>query len=213
MRVDDRDTIVRVSVLRPHDPVTDRAAALIGELATHKTDEPMLAEPMERLTARLVDAVVWFVASVLMSMVATLLTQLFFDAPRGKDPLGREVDFIHPAAGWIAFVLMLAGLYLYEVLPTVRNGTYFAKARGHLLVVGPDGRPPGLGRATVRWFAFWGPLVASLLFFGATFGTSLGLIAFLTEGAAVVLVALPFVREDKRNVPDLIAGTHVLAVR
>lgn len=202
-----------MSVLPAHDPVTDRAAALLGELATHKTDEPMLAEPMERLTARLVDAVVWFIASILMSMVATLLTQLFFDAPRGKDPLGREVDFIHPAAGWIAFGLMLVALFCYEVLPTARKGTHFAKARGHLLVAGPDGRRPGWGRASVRWVTFWGPLVGSLLFFGATFGTSLGLVALLTEAAAVALVALPFVREDKRNVPDLLAGTRVMAVR
>lgn len=202
-----------MSVLSTHDPATDRAAALIGVLGTHKTDEPMLAEPMERLTARLIDAVVWFVASVLMSLVATALTQLFFDAPKGKDPLGREVEFIHPAAGWIAFALMLIALFCYEVLPTARKGTHFAKSRGHLLVVGPEGRPPGLGRAAARWLVFWGPLVGSLMFFGATFGTSLGLLALLIEAAALALVALSFVREDKRNVPDLLTGTRVLAVR
>ncbi len=202
-----------MSVRPSPDPATDRAAALIRDLATHKTAEPMLAEPMERLTARLIDAVIWFVASFLMSGVATLLTQLFFDAPRGKDPLGREVDFIHPAAGWIAFALMLAALFSYEVLPTARRGTYFAKARSHLLVVGPDGQPPGLRRASARWLSFWGPLVGSLMFFGATFGTSLGLLALVAEAGAVALVALPFVREDKRSVPDLIAGTRVLAIR
>lgn len=202
-----------MSVLRSHDPATDRAAALIGELATHKTDEPMLAEPMERLTARLIDAVVWFVAGIAFSGVATALTQLFFDAPRGKDAFGREVDFIHPVAGWLAFVLMLFALFLYEVPSTAKTGSHFARRRCHLLVAGPDGRPPGLRRATVRWFAFWGPLAGSLMFFGATFSTSLGLLALLTEGGAVALVALPFVREDKRSVPDLIAGTRILAVR
>lgn len=201
-----------MSVLPPHDPVTDRAAALIGELATHKTDEPMLAEPMERLTARLVDAVVWFVAGTFFSSIAAVASQLFFGGSK-TDGYGNEIIEVSPAAAWAAFVAMLVALFLYEAPATARTGAHFAKRRWNLIVVGPDGGPPGFRRAALRWAAFWLPLTGSMLFFGLTFGGDYGFVALAFEAAALAMPALAFVREDKRNVADLIAGTRVLAAR
>lgn len=202
-----------MSVLPSHDPASDRAASLIRDLSGHKTDEPMLAEPLERLWARVIDAAAWFVAIFLLSGVASGLTALFFGERQATDELGREVPVLDPMAAWTAFILLLVTMFLYEVPSTVRSGSHFSKKRGHLLVVGPDGHAPGLCRATVRWLVFWLPLLGSLVLFGATFQTGWGLLAMLVEAAAVGCSAIAFLREDKRSLVDLVAGTRVLAAR
>lgn len=172
----------------------------------------MLAEPMERLVSRLMDAAVWLAAGTFCSGAAAMVSQVFFGGLK-TDEYGYAVVSVNPALAWTAFAAMLAALFLYEVPSTARSGAHYTKRRWDLTVVGPDGRPPGYLRATVRWATLWLPITGSVGFFGMNFGSDLGFLALGAEAAALGLPALAFVREDKRSFADLVAGTRVLAAR
>jgi uncharacterized RDD family membrane protein YckC len=170
----------------------------------------MLAEPMERLAARLIDVVVWLGIAVIASAVSYTV---FGRTDTHEAGSGIGVQTISPVTAWLAFLGMLGTLFLYEVPATARTGGHFSKRRFQLSVAGPDGGAPSFGRPTVRWLVLWLPPTAALLFFTATIGTSLGLVALAAEAAAVALPAIAFLRDDKRGVHDLLAGTSVLTTR
>ncbi|WP_329564521.1 RDD family protein [Kitasatospora sp. NBC_01266] len=119
-----------------------------------------------RLAARLVDlAVVGGVAAAVgvpLVVDTTAYLQQKLDQARTASHLtGREVQVwlidgtVLGRAALLLGVLLLVGL-VYEVLPTARTGRTLGKRLAGVRVVtgaetGRGGRPPGFGRALVRW--------------------------------------------------------------
>ena len=199
------------------DPAADRAAELLRVLSIHKTDEPRLAEPMERLTARLVDIVVWLVLAVATDIVATSIDARVFPDDRSaasQDGFGVAEE-LHPITGWSAMAVLTVAMCVYEVPATARTGQHFAKRRMRLRVVGPGGQPPGRRRALVRLAVLVVPSAVALGLFMMSFGSTsgLGFAAMALQALALGIPGAAFLRDDKRGLHDLAAGTRVLADR
>jgi uncharacterized RDD family membrane protein YckC len=104
-------------------------------------------------------------------------------------------------------------LWLYEVPATARRGRHFAKRRLKLQVVGPDGKPPGLARASVRWFAWWLPAFAAFALWGATVESDWAFLFLGLETGALLVPGAMFLHSENRGLHDRLAGTRVLAER
>lgn len=200
-----------------HDPVEDQAAALFHVLETHKSTEPRIAQPMERLAARLIDVCIWLALGMAWSIVAFYVDTWFFDDPLGQPgPFGEPptpVERIDPLVSWLAFAGLVVSVWAAEALPTARHGRHFSKKRLKLWVVGPAGRPPGLRRATVRWLAWWLPAFGGLVFWGATFGTGWGFLGIAIQLAALAVPGAMLADDAHRGLHDRLAGTQVLVDR
>jgi uncharacterized RDD family membrane protein YckC len=202
-----------------HDPLTDRAAALLHELDSHKSDEPRLAEPMERLTARIVDVCVWLAAGTAWSIAAFYLDAWYFPDPvrQVADPSGtltwQRVESVAPAVAWGTFIGLILTVFAIEAIPTARTGRHFAKRRLRLRVVGPDGRPPGFRRTTIRWAVCWLPLAFVFSLWSMTLGSGAGFLFMAAQFGAAAIPGALFLTEDHRGFHDRIAGTTVLAER
>lgn len=199
---------------RPQDPAADRAASLMRELGSHKTDAPHLAEPSERAIARLIDLVVWFVLGSVISIIPYVIYQWFFVDAEDKRPnqFGvSEAPALPSEVEWAAFLATILVVAAYEVIPTARTGQHFAKSRMRLRVVGRDGGVPGYRAALIHWGAWWLPLAAAFSFFGLTFGTGWGLLAIAFQAGALLIPGSIFWVSDARGYHDRLAGTSVLS--
>lgn len=197
-------------------PAGNRAVELLRGLERLRTDEPRLAEPMERTVARVIDAVVWMVAFFVVNGAGYVLAQaLGFTEETGAMPLspGTGSEEMTPAASWATLAVLVAVLWAVEVPATAKSGRHFAKRRFRLLVVGPDGQPPGMARASVRWFSWWLPGFAALVLWGATLDSNWSWLFLGGELAALLIPGAMFFDSGNRGLHDRIAGTRVLAER
>lgn len=197
-------------------PAADRAVDLLRGLERLKTDEPRLAEPMERATARFMDALVWLLVFFVVIGAGYVIGDLVGltvepDASAGVPVSGAPE--MHPAVSWATLFVIVLVLYLYEVPATARRGNHLAKRRLKLLVVGPDRKPPGLARASVRWFAWWLPAFAAIALLGATVESDWAFLVLGLEIGALLVPGAMFFDEENRGLHDRLAGTRVLAER
>ncbi len=197
-------------------PAADRAAELLRGLERLKTNEPRLADPMERATARVIDALVWlvvfFVAGAAGYVIGDLLG-LTVEPDTLPGGLVSGTPEMHPAVSWATLLAIVAVLYLYEVPATARRGRHVAKRRLKLQVVGPNGKPPGLARASVRWFAWWLPAFAAFALWGSTVESDWAFLFLGLEMGALLIPGAMFLDEENRGLHDRLAGTRVLAER
>jgi uncharacterized RDD family membrane protein YckC len=197
-------------------PAADRAAELLRGLERLKTNEPRLADPMERATARVIDALVWlvvfFVAGAAGYVIGDLL-RLTVEPDTLPGGLVSGTPEMHPAVSWATLLAIVAVLYLYEVPATARRGRHVAKRRLKLQVVGPNGKPPGLARASVRWFAWWLPAFAAFALWGSTVESDWAFLFLGLEMGALLIPGAMFLDEENRGLHDRLAGTRVLAER
>lgn len=197
-------------------PAADRAAELLRGLERLKTNEPRLADPMERATARVIDALVWlvvfFVAGAAGYVIGDLLG-LTVEPDTLSGGLVSGTPEMHPAVSWATLLAIVAVLYLYEVPATARRGRHVAKRRLKLQVVGPNGKPPGLARASVRWFAWWLPAFAAFALWGSTVESDWAFLFLGLEMGALLIPGAMFLDEENRGLHDRLAGTRVLAER
>lgn len=193
----------------------DRAVALLRELDSHKTDEPGIAQPLERLTARLIDVAIWFVL-FWVAAAAAYYVGSWLGVLEDTDltaPDGTAIQDIPPWLSQIAFVSLIAVVFLMELIPTARTGRSLSKVKMKLRVVGPDGGPPGYRRAAVRWLVGWVPLSVAI---GLTTGFLGSTWWYPAAGAVLLTLAIPgwmFRDNDHRGLHDLVAGTRVLVDR
>ncbi len=197
-------------------PAADRAAEILRRLEGLKTAEPRLAEPMERATARVIDAVAWavvfFVVNAVGFAVAAALG-LVEERPEQAVGAGALTDQMHPAASWATLFAVIAALWVIEVPATARTGRHFAKKRLGLTVVGPGGGPPGLARASLRWGAAWLPSFAAFVLWGATVDSAWSWLFLGLELAALAVPGKMFFDAENRGWHDRLAGTRVLSER
>jgi len=197
-------------------PAADRAAELLRGLERLKTDEPRLAEPMERATARVIDALVWLVVFFVVGGAGYVVGDLLglkMEPDVSAPGLGPGTPEMHPAVSWATLCAIVLVLWLYEGPATARRGHHFAKRRLKLLVVGPDRKPPGLARASVRWFAWWVPAFAAFALWGATVESDWAWLFLGMELGALLVPGAMFLDEENRGLHDRLAGTRVLAER
>jgi uncharacterized RDD family membrane protein YckC len=197
-------------------PAADRAAELLRGLERLKTNEPRLADPMERATARVIDALVWlvvfFVAGAAGYVIGDLL-RLTVEPDTLPGGLVSGTPEMHPAVSWATLLAIVAVLYLYEVPATARRGRHVAKRRLKLQVVGPNGKPPGLARASVRWFAWWLPAFAAFALWGSNVESDWAFLFLGLEMGGLLIPGAMFLDEENRGLHDRLAGTRVLAER
>lgn len=197
-------------------PAADRAAELLRGLERLKTDEPRLAEPMERLMARVIDCVAWLVIFLAVTAAgfavarALGLTEDLSEPALGQTRVRQEM---HPVASWATLAALIAVAWAAEVPATATSGSHFAKRRFQLLVVGPDGGPPGLARSSVRWFASWAPSVLAFALFWSTVGSGWAFLFLALELAALLVPGAMFFDAENRGLHDRLAGTRVLSER
>ncbi len=199
-----------------HDPAVARAAALIGELSTHKTDEPQFAEPMARLMARLIELVAWTFLGFVCSVAIYYIDLWFFEDPLVASPETGQLyrpAYTDPVVGWTGAIVLAFLLFAIEVIPTALSGRSFGKNWLKLRVVGPDGTAPGLRRASLR-FLVWGfPLAVAGTLWSVTFPEPQSA-AFMLLGIAVLVVPGSLFRDEHhRGLHDRLAGTTVVAER
>jgi uncharacterized RDD family membrane protein YckC len=197
-------------------PAADRAAELLRGLDRLKTDEPRLAEPMERATARVIDVLVCLVVFFVVGAagyVAGNALGLTVEPDASPGGLRTGTPKMHPAVSWATLFAIVLVLWLYEVPATARRGNHFAKRRLKLRVVGPDGQVPGLARASARWFGAWLPAFAAFALWGATVESNWAFLFLGLELGALLIPGWMFFDQENRGLHDRLAGTRVLAQR
>lgn len=171
---------------------------------------------MERAAPRVIDALVWLVVFFAVSGAGYVIGNLLGLTVEPDAAAGRPVPGtpeMHPAVSWATLLAMVLVLYLYEVPATARKGNHLARRRFRLYVVGPDGRPPGLARASVRWFAWWLPAFTGFALWGATVDSNWSWLFLGLELGALLVPGWMFFDEGNQGLHDRLAGTRVLAER
>lgn len=151
-------------------------------LPTVRLAPPRLASFEARLAAFLLDCLVWLTTFALAVAIGGFF--LLFQSHFGKvDP---------PTRSLYAAVLMVIAQFPLYLIYVILGWTWYGQTLGKRImmirIVGPDGRPPGLGRVIVRLVGY--ALSTALLFAG-----------FVIAG---------FDREH-RALHDMLAGTRVQA--
>lgn len=201
---------------RSHDPIADRAAALIRDLDSHKSDEPRIADPMDRLVARIIDVCVWFAIALFVWVIANAIDLRYFPgdepirAPDGQTIYARRTE---PAVSWGGLVAIGVLACLYETVPTAMRGSHFAKRRMKLRVVGPDGLRPSFRRSALRWIVCWVPISASFMAAVGALTTDWAFLFIALQFVALTIPGAMFFDDAHLGIHDRIAGTRVLADR
>jgi uncharacterized RDD family membrane protein YckC len=126
-----------------------------------------LAEPYQRLAARLLDWLILFVPGLLLNL-PWILVALY--AVPWHDTSNENVDRLLPWVG-LLFVLALFALagsalvsFLYEAVLMPRTGQTLGKRALRIRVVGlPDGSPVTAAAARRRWLASEGTVLLTLI--------------------------------------------------
>ena len=196
------------------DPATDRAARLMAELETHKTDEPEPAQPMERLGARMIDLFIWGAIGIAAGVLAYFTDIWFFEDTSSRGPGTGKAEPIEPIVAWIGAITAALVVLGLEVIPTARTGQNFAKKKLGLRVLNPEGAAPGYRRAFVRFVVWWAPVTLGVVVWGVTFGSWYGFAALGGSVAALILIPGQIFKTDAGDgLHDQIAGTHVVSER
>lgn len=190
----------------------DRAVALLRELDSHKTTDPGPAQPMERVVARLIDLPVWLVLFWVVAAAAWYAGSALGVLEETRVN-GVEYSDIPGWLSQVSFLVLVAIIFLMELIPIANSGQTFSKRRMRIRVVGPNGEAPGYRRAAVRWLLCWLPTVVTAGIASQLVTTPwwwpATVVAFLT----LVIPAWMFRDGDHRGLHDRIAGTTVLVER
>jgi len=196
------------------DPAVERAAHLMGELESHKTDAPEPAQPMERLGARMIDLFIWGAIGIATGALAYFVDIWFFEDSSSRGPGTGKAEPIEPIVAWVAAIAAAVIVLGLEVIPTARTGQTFAKKKLGLRVLNSEDRPPGYGRAFTRFVVWWAPATLGVVVWGVTFGSWYGFAALGGAFAALILIPGQVFKTDAGDgLHDQIAGTHVVSER
>ena len=169
-----------------------------------------------RFAAYVLDWLVMFIISCLLLALGGLIVLLSSDMG-GRDPSDRALNgalLVASLAAPVWFVMTLAG-WLWQ-------GQTIGKMALRLRIVGPDGEPPGLGRALARMALYViGNLPAAalvpafvavaLLRRQGDVPTFLALPALALTAPALVSVLLLLFDRQHRALHDWVAGTRVIS--
>ncbi len=192
-----------------HDPVEDRAVSLFREIETHRTDEPRLAEPLERCVGRVIDLGVELGALLVTGFGAGAVMAWAGHPAQFKADTG--VDEARVVGSWISLTVLLAFGVVYEL-------GYLGRRLGQralrLHVVGPEGKPATRRQLTARTLAWMVPALLAAGWWLATFPRGVSTVPFvlLLAIAGSLLLSL-FGDDESRGWHDRIAGTKVVTPR
>jgi uncharacterized RDD family membrane protein YckC len=169
-----------------------------GSEAALSSTAANLAEPLNRIGARLIDWILWIIVSVILSVALgiSLVPSSADDAPS----YGKSL-----AAALIGAAL-IGG---YEVFMVAQKGGTLGKLALGLRVTREDGSAPDLKTAALRIAPYLGLTVIGALL-GPAIGGLFGLVSLV-----IGLVSLVFLFTDslRRTVWDRVAKTLVVATR
>lgn len=113
---------------------------------------------------------------------------------------------------WVLQALLFIAFGIYFVYCWSRSGQTLAMKSWQLRLVGPDGRPPSVGTAVLRYLLAW-TLLAPGLVFVARFHTHAAwdALAFVIGFAAMLLVTRT--HADRQLLHDRLLGTRVIRER
>ena len=168
------------------------AEPLPGE--TEPVGDLGLAEPVNRIGARVIDGIVWI---VLLLVVAYLVT--------GTSGIGLRAEGVSYAAHLIATVIGTALVAAYEVLMVLTRQATLGKVALGLRVARQDGTPPGSNEALLRVVPFALPQLLAALAGGL--GWLFVVLSVLIGVGSVVLV---FIDPRRQTVWDKLARTVVV---
>ncbi|MDH4074637.1 MAG: RDD family protein [Acidimicrobiia bacterium] len=155
-----------------------------------------LAEPVNRIGARVIDGIVWI---VLLAVVAYLVT--------GTSGIGLRADGVSYTAHLIATVIGTALVTAYEVLMVLTRQATLGKVALGLKVTRQDGSPPGRNDALLRAAPFALPLILAALAGGLGW-----LFVVLSVLIGVGSVVLLFIDPRRQTVWDKLARTVVVGM-
>ncbi len=153
-----------------------------------------LAEPVNRIGARVIDGVVWI---VLLLVVAYLVT--------GTSGIGLRAEGVSYAAHLVATVIGTALVAAYEVLMVTTRQATLGKVALGLRVARQDGTPPGRNEALLRVVPFAAPQLLAALAGGLGW-----LFVVLSVLIGVGSVVLLFIDPRRQAVWDKLARTVVV---
>jgi len=107
-------------------------------------------------------------------------------------------------------ITLFAVLGLYFVYFWSRHGQTLAMRTWRLRVVGPDGRPPGAGRAALRYLLAWLWFLPALAVVGASGLAGGGAITTIVVVGVIAYAALARLRADRQFLHDVLCGTRVV---
>ena len=192
----------------PETPETDRAAALIGHLATLRTTGPMPADAAGRVLARLIDAAVVFTFIFVTDIAAMVI------AGHEVQDGARVVLVLDPLPMAAVYTAQVAALMAHEVIGIGLWGQTIGHRLMKLRVVAIDGQRPGLRRAFKRFALSIVPFVSILVMWGFLFPSPWSLWPFLGALAVPGVISASIWRSnDQRGFHDRFAGTKVLMPR
>lgn len=153
-----------------------------------------LAEPVNRIGARVIDGIVWI---VLLLVVAYLVT--------GTSGIGLRAEGVSYGAHLVATVIGTALVAAYEVLMVMTRRATLGKVALGLRVARQDGSPPGRNEALLRVVPFAAPQLL-----GALAGGLGWLFVVLSVLIGVGSVVLLFIDPRRQTVWDKLARTVVV---
>jgi len=155
-----------------------------------------LAEPVNRIGARVIDGIVWI---VLLLVVAYLVT--------GTSGIGLRAEGVSYTAHLIATVIGTSLVAAYEVLMVLTRQATLGKVAMGLKVARQDGSPPGRNEALIRVAPFALPQLLAALAGGL--GWLFVVLAVLIGVGSVVLL---FIDPRRQAVWDKLARTVVVGL-
>lgn len=185
---------------------TDNAVRLLRELDAQRVEGPVVAEPMERLVARLMDLGLLVAVFVAVGTVSGTISYIF----DGPDVLAQEDgSLVADAAAVAAMILFALVLLLNEAVAGARGQTWGKRLYSLHLLDTRTKAPPGAIRGLLRTGIWLAPLIASASAWAAAFPDSPALLWFITCFLVLVPPLVIFVRPDHRGLHDLLTGTEV----
>jgi uncharacterized RDD family membrane protein YckC len=191
------------------DP-TDRAIELLRSLEAQKTDEPQVAEPMDRAASRLLDLGMFLVLFLVVGLSAGGIIWLFDPPAEGATvadgPLATAVSLG-------ATAILLLAMAANELAAGITGQTLGKKLYSLQVVDAETGRPIGIRRAAARSAMWLAPAVTFAALSAATFPGTLSLLFF---AVACVFLAAPlwmFADRGHRGLHDILTHTVVRSPR
>lgn len=115
------------------------------------------------------------------------------------------------AFGLQATLFVVLGIYF--VYFWSRQGQTLAMRTWRLRLVAPDGRPPGAGRATLRYLLAWLWFLPALAVVGLWGLTGGGVVFAVVVAGVLAYAALARLRADRQFLHDVACGTRIIEVR
>jgi uncharacterized RDD family membrane protein YckC len=191
----------------------DRAVSILRGLEEMRTDEPMLAPPMDRLFARCIDVGIWIAVILLSGSVYSILALNVYGERQPDGSMGYPGEPIV----WLSQLCALGALvtvFLLEVPFVARTGRSFSKRLVKIRVVDKAGNPPGLWRASLRWVLCFGPFLVTTALFSVSIGGMTWPWVFMLLTLPALAIPFWLLRDpDHRGMHDIAAGTQVVKSR